>query len=228
MLERSVVRDAVFGIVLLGTLCVPQTIHAQNPDGRSYDPWQHTDPNARLQRLEPGTFVTVRTNQSIDTNRRDGHVFTAVVDQDVWDDYRRLAMPAIPRGSSVELIVRTARDGDLVLDLDSIAVGGQRYAVQATPDRVEAGQGVGNNRDTATKVGGGAILGSIIGAVVGGGKGAAIGAAAGAAVGAAVVTQGHQIHVPPGSTITFRLENELVLGVPDNGYSRDRDHYHRD
>jgi hypothetical protein len=214
-------------MLLLTALCAPQAIHAQNPNGRPYDPWDHRDPYARLQRLEPGTFVTVRTNQAIDTARRDGHVFAGVVDQDVWDDYRRLAIPAIPRGSSVELIVRTARDGDLILDLDSIVVGGQRYAVAATPNRVEAGQGVGTNRETATKVGGGAILGSIIGAVVGGGKGAAIGAAAGAAVGAAVVTQGHEIRVPAGSLITFRLENELVLGVPDNGYSRDRDHYHR-
>jgi hypothetical protein len=214
MFERCAPGRAMVGMLLLTALCAPQALHAQSPSGRPYDPWDHRDPYARLQRLEAGTFVTVRNNQSIDTNRRDGHVFTGVVDQDVWDDYRRLAIPAIPRGSSVELIVRTARDGDLILDLDSIVVGGQRYAVAATPDRVEAGQGVGNNRETATKVGGGAILGSIIGAVVGGGKGAAIGAAAGAAVGAAVVTQGHEIRVPAGSLITFRLENELVLGGP--------------
>lgn len=157
-----------------------------------YDPYERPqNPYERLAQLEPGTFVTVRTRQPIDTDRRDGRVFTGVVERDVWDDYRRLAIPAIPRGSFVELIVRTACDGDLILDLDSVVVGGQRYAVTASAERIDTGERRGNNNDTAEFVGGGALLGTIIGAIAGGGKGAVIGAAAGAAAGAVgVMTQG--------------------------------------
>ena len=70
-------------------------------------------------------------------------VFAGIVETDVWDDSSRLAIPAIPRGSPAELLVRSARDGDLILDLDSVTVGGQRYAVSAGADRIEAG----GNRD---------------------------------------------------------------------------------
>jgi len=90
----------------------------------------------RLSRIEPGTYVQVRTSQRIDSNRADGRVFYGVVNQDVWDDYSRLAVPAIPRGSRVELIVRSARDGDLILDMESVEAYGQRYALSARPQRV--------------------------------------------------------------------------------------------
>ena len=219
------------GLALITALAAPQLMHAQSPyDRNRYDPYESRDPYARLQRLESGTFVTVRTDQPIDTDRRDGRVFRGRVERDVWDDIGRLAVPAIPRGASVEMLVRTARDGDLILDLDSVVVGGQRYAVDATPERVEAGRDRQVRGDeAAARIGGGAILGSIIGAIAGGGKGAAIGAGVGAGVGAATLTtQGRYVRVPAGSLITFRLEQELVIGVPDRGYSRDRNHFHRD
>ena len=109
-----------------------------------------------------------------------------IIDQDVWDDYRRLAIPAIPRGSPVELLVRTARDGNLILDLDSVIVGGQRYAVSARANRIDSGGHADNDGNRAAQfIGGGAIIRWIVGAIAGGGKGAAIGAAAGAAAGTA-------------------------------------------
>ena len=184
------------------------------------------DDYTRLSRIDPDTFVTVRTNESISSERTDGRVFTGVVAEDVWDDSSRLAVPAIPEGSRAELIVRTARDGDLILDLDSVFAHGQRYAVDAAPERVEAERGVSNNG--AGLIGGGAILGTIIGAIAGGGKGAAIGAAAGAAAGVGLAVHGRSIRVPAGSTVTFRLERGLTIGVADWGFDRDRVHYHRD
>ena len=227
------------GVALIAALAVPQLVRAQSPydrnrydqyDRNRYDPYEARDPYARLQRIEAGTYVTVRTRQGIDTDRRDGRVFGGTVDRDVWDDNGRLAIPAIPRGSSVEMIVRTGRDGDLILDLDSVVVGGQRYAVDATPNRVEAGRERGvDGGDAAARIGGGAIIGSIIGAIAGGGKGAAIGAGVGAGVGAVTLaTGGRYVRVPPGSLVTFRLEAPLIIGVRDGGYSRDRSHFHRD
>src|SRR5204862_4002967 len=127
------------------------------------------------------------------------------------------------------MVRRADSDNDLTHDLQSISAHGQRYVVNAAPERIET-----DNRrprldsDTAAYVGGGAILGTIIGAIAGGGKGAAIGAAAGAAAGAAgLLTQGRVVRVPAGSILTFRLERELALGIPDEGFSRGRWHYHR-
>src|SRR6185437_10426062 len=82
----------------------------------------------------------------------DNRVFTGTVDQDVRGENGRLA---IPRGSTVELIVRVARDNDLFLDLDSVTVNGQRYAIKTDPNRVES------QRDNS-------IVGAIVGAINGG------------------------------------------------------------
>jgi len=180
----------------------------------------------RFTRIEPGTLITVRTNEFIDADRADGRVFTGVVDHGVRGSNGTLA---IPRGSNVELLVRVARDNDLILDLESVAVNGQRYALQTAANRIESQDGIGRNRQTGEYLGGGALLGTIIGAIAGGGKGAAIGAAAGAAAGAGtqVITRGRTVRVPPESVLTFRIEQPLVLGVVDRGFNRDGRHYHR-
>jgi hypothetical protein len=69
----------------------------------------------------------------------------------------------------------------VVLQLDSITSNGKNYSLQTDQYRKE---GSSRGKNTAEKVGGGAILGGIIGAIAGGGRGAAIGTAAGAGVGA--------------------------------------------
>lgn len=68
---------------------------------------------------------------------------------------------AIPRGSAAELIVRVARDHDLILDLESLTVNGQRYAVRADADRVESRESVGANRRTGEFVGGAPFWGPL-------------------------------------------------------------------
>ena len=102
--------------------------------------------------LFPGTMITVRPTEAIDVERKDNRIYNAVVDQDVQGDNGRLA---IPRGSTAELIVRVARDNDLILDLESIVVNGQRYAVKTEPNRVESMQD-------------GSLVGAIVGAINGG------------------------------------------------------------
>src|SRR5665213_1301954 len=106
----------------------------------------------RVTRIEPGTNIQVRTNDAIDAERFDNRVYYGVVDQDVRGDNGRVA---IPRGSKVELIVRVMRDNDLVLDLESINVNGQRYAIQTDKNHVES------QRDNS-------LVGSILGAISGG------------------------------------------------------------
>ena len=140
----------VVGRLLAMALCVSTLATAQDRDrDRDPDRIRYSD---RMTRLEPGTVIPVRTNQAIDVERRDNRVYTGIVDQDVRGNNGRLA---IPRGANVELMVRVERDNDLIIDLESVVVNGQRYAVRTEPNRVES------QRDNS-------LVGGIIGAINGG------------------------------------------------------------
>jgi hypothetical protein len=214
--KRRLIGKTLAGVATIWTLGLGQA------SAQSWQAPQYVDPN---------TSIQVRTTQAVDQSTIDGRVFTGVVDEDVRDTKGALA---IPRGATAELVVRTGPDNELYLDLDSISMNGQRYAVDATRHPVAKGgidvknSGIGNNDETIKHVGGGALLGTVIGAIVGGGKGAAVGAAAGAAVGAGVqvVTHGKRVNVPAESLLTYRLQSGLDLGVKDTGYDRNGNHYH--
>jgi hypothetical protein len=211
---------AIFG----GTLGLSQPAGAQ-----VYTP-------AAASTIAAGVNIPVRTSEAIDEKTLDGRVFTGVVDQDVTDLNGRVA---IPRGSTAELMVKRASDKSLSIDLDSLTINGQRYGVAGNATSVgtsgitgtiQNGAGtIGANKDTATYIGGGALLGTVIGAIAGGGKGAAIGAGVGAAAGAGtqIATHGKTVKVPAESLLTFRLGQDLALGVPDAGFTRNGLHYHR-
>lgn len=185
------------------------------------------EPEVRATQIESGTVIPVRTNERITADRADGRVFTGSVDQDVMGGNGQVA---VPRGANVELIVRVAHDNDLILDLESVTVNGQRFAVNADAERIDANNKdtVGANSRTGRYVGGGAILGAILGAAAGGGKGAAIGAGVGAGVGAGaeIATSGREVKIPSESLLTFRIDRPLVVGVPDEGDDRDGQHFH--
>ncbi len=183
---------------------------------------------AQTSTIGTGTTITVRTNETIDAKTSDGRVFTGVVNQDVMGTDGGVS---IPKGSNAELLVKRVSSKDLTLDLESVTVNGQRYAVTADARRLSGGQrdSIGTNKRTAEFIGGGAALGAIIGAVAGGGKGAAIGAAAGAGAGAGtqVLTRGKSTKIPAESLLTFRLQQPLEMGVVDTGYTRKGRHYHK-
>jgi hypothetical protein len=105
----------------------------------------------RLTRIEPGTNLAVRTTEAIDVDRRDNRVFRGVVERDVRGENGRLA---IPRGAPVDLVVRVAPDNDLIIDIGSVMVDGQRYAVRTDTNRIES------DRDNS-------LVGAIVGAVSG-------------------------------------------------------------
>ena len=138
------------GITLGTALFLAPMIQAQDRD-RDFDR-DRRDDGDRMTRILPGTNVTIRTDQTIDVERRDNRVYTGIVEQDVRGDNGRLA---IPRGSTVELIVRVARDNDLALDLESVNVNGQRYAIRTDSNRIES------ERDNS-------LVGAIVGAINGG------------------------------------------------------------
>src|SRR5512147_629427 len=158
--------------------------------------------------IPSGTDVPVRTNEAIDSAKSvAGQRFSAGMYADVRDSSGAIA---IPKGSDVELVIRSTEGSDLVLDIDSVMIGGQRYFVSTSDLKRKGGHGVGR---TAGIVGGAAAAGAIVGAIVGGGKGAAIGAGVGAAGGAGVVvlTKGKEVKVPAETILNFRLDTDLRL-----------------
>lgn len=168
--------------------------------------------------LPAGTKVSVRNEEAIDSGKAvEGQTFPAEVTRDVLDSASDVV---IPHGSNAQIVIRSASGGkinkasDLILDLASISVDGQEYAV-STADVVKKGRpGVGANRRTGIFAGGGAAFGAVIGAIAGGGKGAAIGAASGAGAGTAteIATKG-RIKIPVESILTFRLDQPLQISA---------------
>jgi hypothetical protein len=152
MLWKSSELKIGLGLALMGVFVFAPLGRAQDRD-RVGDRDRYWDQNREMYtRLEPGTVVPVRTDRAIDVERRDNRVYYGTVDQDVRGGNGHIA---IPRGSQAELMVRVARDNDLILDLESVVVNGQRYAIRTDPNRVES------QRDNS-------IVGAIVGAINGG------------------------------------------------------------
>src|ERR1700681_2754609 len=92
-------HSMIIGSFAILALCLSVSASAQDRDrDRDHD-------RDRFTRLEPGTIIAVRTNESIDVERSDNRVYYGTVDQDVRGNNGGLA---IPRGSNAELIVRVA------------------------------------------------------------------------------------------------------------------------
>jgi hypothetical protein len=199
----------------------PQEQAAQDATDRSAAPLEPAPARAVTTRtfvLPAGSQVSVRVNETIDSSKAaEGQAFDAQVTRDATDANGDVV---IPRGASANVVIRSASQGgkirgasDLVLDLQSVTIGGQSYALE-TADVTKTGKsGVGANKRTATHVGGGAAVGAIIGAIAGGGRGAAIGAGAGAGAGALtqILTRGKDIKVPAESVLTFSLDQPLKV-----------------
>jgi len=76
-------------------------------------------------------------------------------------------------------------------------------------------EGDSPGRESAAKIGGGAIGGAIIGGILGGAKGAAIGSTVGAGAGTGAVMAGgrNAATLPAGSPVTVRLESPATITV---------------
>jgi hypothetical protein len=168
--------------------------------------------------LPVGTKVPVRTEETIDSATAvEGQTYAAEIADDVFDANGDVV---VPRGSNSQIVIRSASKGgrfhgtsDLVLDLQSISVGGKQYLISTSDLQQKGKQGFGANKRTAVFTGGGAALGAIIGAIAGGGKGAAIGAGAGAGGGALtqIITKGGAIKVPVETVLTFQLDKPVQI-----------------
>jgi hypothetical protein len=169
--------------------------------------------------IDQGTQVTVRLIDPIDSEKNQtGDTFHATLNTALTSD----GQEAVPAGTeltghlvSVKSAGKFAGQSEVVLQLDKIKSGGRTYDLQSDQYR-KTGSSRGKN--TAEKVGGGAIIGGIIGAIAGGGKGAAIGSAAGAGVGGGVqaATKGQQIKLPSETVLNFTLQAPITVTQAPN------------
>jgi hypothetical protein len=177
-------------------------------------------PPPRKVTVPSGTSMAIRLLDPIDSEKaQPGETFRATLDAPLPSD-GDLAVPSgyDLKGHIVDVksAGKFAGQSLLVLQLDSISVGGKSYGIEADPYRR---QGKNRSTNTAEKVGAGAVIGAIIGGIAGGGKGAGIGAAAGGGVGGGVQAagKGQQIILPSETVLSFTLRSPLTVTLTDQG-----------
>ena len=125
----------------------------------------------------------------------------------------------VPKGADVYVRLASASSAgrmsgqsDLRLELVKLEFQGQSYPLVSSTYSLT---GSSRGKDTAKKVGAGAVLGTLLGAIAGGGKGAAIGAAAGAGAGGVyqASTHGKQVKIPSETKLDFQLEQPVTVTV---------------
>lgn len=164
--------------------------------------------------IDQGTQLNIRLVDAIDSEKNQtGDTFHATLNTPLSSD----GQEAVPSGVQVtghlvevKSAGKFAGQSEVILQLDSLTSGGQTYNIQT--DQYKK-QGSSRGKNTAEKVGGGALVGTLIGALAGGGKGAAIGAAAGAGVGGGVqaATKGQQIKLASETVLNFTLQAPVTV-----------------
>jgi BON domain len=164
--------------------------------------------------IPDGTVVQIRMIDSIDSaSNQPGDRFRATLDTPITIDDKVI----VPQGADIEGRVAELKSAghfegkpQIALQLTALSVNGRRYALHTNQYSRE---GASRGKNTAEKVGGGAVLGTIIGAIAGGGKGAAIGGVVGAGAGGGVqaASKVPAIHVRSEALLSFTLESPLTV-----------------
>jgi hypothetical protein len=165
--------------------------------------------------MKAGTFVTVRINEMLASNKNQpGDSFSGVLEQPIVVDgvvvaqrgqiiYGRVSQADKVKGVShlgVELTGVTLADGE------QVAVHSQLISRQGgmTPRGAQAGTIIGTT-----------ALGTVVGGAVGRGQGAAIGAGAGATAGiiGVLTTRNHPSVIYPETALTFQIQSPLTIAT---------------
>jgi len=173
-------------------------------------------PPPRQIEVAAGTTMTIRMIDDVDSAvNKPGEIFHASLDAPVVVDNDVV----VPKGADVYVRLSSASSAghmagksELHLELVKLEFQGQSYPLVSSTYSVS---GSSRGKDTAKKVGAGAVLGTLLGAIAGGGKGAAIGAAAGAGAGGVyqAATHGKQVKVPSETKLDFQLEQPVTVTV---------------
>jgi BON domain len=173
-------------------------------------------PQPQQVQIPSGSTMTIRMIDSVDSSvNQPGEIFHASLDQPLVSGDRVV----VPKGADVYVrLANSASAGrmtgksELRLELVKLEFQGQSYPLVSSTYTLN---GSSRGKDTAKKVGAGAVIGTLIGAIAGGGKGAAIGAGVGAAAGGGyqAATHGKQVRIPSETKLDFQLEQPLTVTV---------------
>jgi hypothetical protein len=161
-----------------------------------------------------GTSLPVRLVDTIDSaTAQTGDTFHGTLDSPIAID----GEVVVPAHYDVEGHVVAAQASGkfagralLELQVDRIKVGDRWYNVETDHFKQETGS---RGKNTAAKVGGGAVAGAILGGIFGGGKGAAIGSVAGAGAGGGVqaASKKPDIKLSSERLLTFALQQPVTI-----------------
>jgi len=173
-------------------------------------------PQPKQVEIAGGTTVTIRMIDAVDSSvNRAGELFHASLEAPLVVDNQVV----VPKGADVYVRLVSASSAgkfsgqsELRLELVKLEFQGRSYPLVSSTYSL-AGDSRGKN--TAEKVGGGAVLGTLLGAIAGGGKGAAIGATVGAAGGGVYqgATQGKQVRIASETKLDFQLDQPVTVTV---------------
>jgi outer membrane biosynthesis protein TonB len=180
-------------------------------------------PEPKRVTVPSGTALPVRLVDVIDSaTAQTGDTFHATLDSPIAVD----GEVVVPAHYDVEGHVVAAQSSGkfagralLELQLDKIKVGDKWYNIQTDHFKQETGS---RGKNTAEKVGAGAVAGAILGGIFGGGKGAAIGSVAGAGAGGGVqaASKKPDIKLASERILTFTLQSPVTL-VPTTKPARE-------
>lgn len=166
--------------------------------------------------IPAGTTLTIRMIDGVDSSvNQPGEIFRASLENPIVVDDRVI----VPKGADVYARLVTSSSAgklsgksELHLELVKLDFQGKSYPLVSSTYSIS---GDSRGKNTAEKVGGGAVLGAIIGALAGGGKGAAIGAGAGGAGGGVYqeMTHGKQVRIPSETKLDFQLDQPVTVNV---------------
>lgn len=166
--------------------------------------------------IAAGTTLTIRMIDGVDSSvNQPGEVFRASLENPIVVGDRVV----VPKGADVYTrLVSSSSAGkfsgksELHMELVKLDFQGQSYPLVSSTYSLS---GDSRGKNTAEKVGGGAVLGAIIGALAGGGKGAAIGAGVGGAGGGVyqAATHGKQVRIPSETKLDFQLDQPVTVNV---------------
>jgi len=194
---------------------------ACQPSSQAAEVTKHETSKVSVTRtLEAFRQLSIATTATISSRTaKPGDAFTATVVGDVLDAAGRIAIPAGSLASGTITDVKSAPNpsspGTLTLAVNSIAVNGRSYPINATIDSLATERhGRSVSGSDALKVGVGAAAGAIVGQIIGkNSKGTIIGAVVGAAAGGAyaVATKDGDISLPAGTHVVITLTQRLNI-----------------
>ena len=125
----------------------------------------------------------------------------------------------VPKGADIYVRLSSASSAghvsgqsELHLELVKLEFQGSSYPLVSSTYSLS---GESRSKNSAEKIGGGAVLGALIGAIAGGGKGAAIGAGVGGGAGGVYqgATKGKAVKIPSETKLDFQLDQPVTVTV---------------